>query len=43
MAERTHLQPALAREKFTRMAAAIAVIMPWFERFLELQAGKAQR
>jgi uncharacterized phage infection (PIP) family protein YhgE len=43
MAERIHLKPALAREKFSRMAASIEVILPWLETFLELQAGEAQR
>jgi hypothetical protein len=36
MATRIHRKPALAHAKFAEMAADIAVIMPWFETFLEL-------
>ena len=38
MATRIHQQPALANEKLSRVAASIAAIMPWFEKFLELQS-----
>jgi DNA repair exonuclease SbcCD ATPase subunit len=43
MATRIHQRPALANEKLSRMAASIADIMPWFEKFLELQSAGAQQ
>lgn len=43
MATRIHQQPALANEKLSRVAASIAVIMPWFAKFLELQSPGVQQ
>jgi hypothetical protein len=36
LATRIHHQPALARDKFSKMAAAMDDIIPWFNLFLEL-------
>ena len=36
MATRIHHRPELARDKFSKMAAAIDDIIPWFEAFLSL-------
>jgi hypothetical protein len=43
MATRIHRKPALAHAKFAEMAADIAVIMPWFETFLELLRTSSDR